>query len=142
MPHPAQYLTVYLLGILELWIAIPAGTAFKMPVIATALVSAAGALTSGMIVLSIGAPLRNRLLRMKTKKTGTLDSNVQKIWNEFGIVGLGLIAPFFTGVHLGTAIALALGCTWRITLLWMTIGALAWSFIIAYAAAAGFSLFR
>jgi uncharacterized membrane protein len=142
MPVLAQYLTVYLLGILELWIAIPAGIAFKMPVIATALVSAAGAITSGIIVHSIGAPLRNRLVRITTRKTGRLDSNVQKIWNEFGIVGLGLIAPFFTGVHLGTAIALALGCPWRKTLLWMTIGTLAWSFIIAFAAAAGFSLFR
>jgi uncharacterized membrane protein len=138
----AQYLTVYLLGILELWIAVPAGMALKMPVIATALVSAAGALTSGVIVLAVGAPLRNWLLRMKTKKTGKLDNSVQKIWNEFGIVGLGLIAPFFTGVHLGTAIALALGSPWRKALLWMSIGTLAWSFIIAYAAAAGFSLFR
>jgi hypothetical protein len=142
MPVLAQYLTVYLLGILELWIAIPAGIGLKIPVIATALVSAAGALTSGIIVLAVGAPLRDRLMRMKTKKTGTLDGNIQKIWNEFGIVGLGLIAPFFTGVHLGTAIAIALGCTWRKTFLWMTIGTLLWSFVIAIAAAAGFSLFR
>jgi hypothetical protein len=142
MPVLVQFLSVYLLGILELWIAIPAGIALKIPVIAVALVSGAGALTSGVIVFAVGAPRRNWLLRMKTKKTGSLDSNIQKIWNEFGIAGLGLIAPFLTGVHLGTAIALALGCTWRITLLWMTIGALAWSFIIAYAAAAGFSLFR
>jgi uncharacterized membrane protein len=142
MPVLAQYLTVYLLGILELWIAIPAGIAFKLPVIAVALVSGAGALTSGIIVFAVGAPLRNWLMRMKTKKTGALDSNIQKIWNEFGIAGLGIIAPFLTGVHLGTAIAIALGCTWRKTLLWMTIGTLLWSFIIAIAAAAGFSLFR
>jgi uncharacterized membrane protein len=138
----AQYLTVYLLGILELWIAIPAGIAFKIPVMATALVSGAGALTSGVIVFAVGAPLRNWLLRIKTKKTGSLDSIIQKIWNEFGIAGLGLISPFFTGVHLGTAIAIALGCTWRKTLLWMSIGTVVWSFIIAIAAAAGFSLFR
>lgn len=137
-----QYLTVYLLGILELWIAIPAGIAFKMSVLATALMSGAGALTSGIIVLAVGAPLRNWLLRIKTKKTGSLGIIIQKIWNEFGIAGLGLIAPFFTGVHLGTAIALAFGCTWRKTLLWMTIGTVVWSFIIAVAAAAGFSLFR
>jgi uncharacterized membrane protein len=142
MPVLAQYLTVYLLGILELWIAIPAGIAFKLPVIAVALVSGAGALTSGIIVFAVGAPLRNWLMRMKTRKTGALDSNIQKIWNEFGIAGLGIIAPFLTGVHLGTAIAIALGCTWRKTLLWMTIGTLLWSFIIAIAAAAGFSLFR
>jgi hypothetical protein len=138
----AQYLTVYLLGIIELWIAIPAGIALKMPALAAALVSGAGALTSGIIVLAVGTPLRNWLLRIKTKKTGSLDRNIQKIWNEFGIVGLGLIAPFFTGVHLGTAIALALGCTWRKTLLWMTVGTVVWSFIIAIAATAGFSLFR
>ena len=35
-----------------------------------------------------------------------------------------------------------LGCTWRKTLLWMSIGTVVWSFIIAIAAAAGFSLFR
>lgn len=142
MPDIAQYLTVYLLGILELWIAIPAGISLKMPVVAAALVSGAGALTSGVIVFAVGAPLRNWLLRIGAKKTSGRDSLIQKIWNEFGIAGLGLIAPFFTGVHLGTAIALALGCTWRKTLLWMSIGTVLWSFIIAIAAAAGFSLFQ
>jgi hypothetical protein len=142
MPVLAQYLSVYLLGILELWIAIPAGIALKMPVFAAALVSAAGALTGGVIVLAVGAPLRTWLLRMKTKKTGTLDGSIQKIWKEFGIAGLGLVAPVFTGVHLGTAIAIALGCTWRKTLLWMSIGTIIWSFIIGYAASAGFSFFR
>lgn len=142
MPVLAQYLTVYLLGILELWIAIPAGIALKMPVVAAALVSDAGALTGGVIVFAVGAPLRNWLLRRKTKKSGSLDSTIQKIWNEFGIAGLGLVAPFFTGVHLGTAIALAFGCSWRKTLLWMTIGTMLWSVIIAVAAAAGFSFFK
>jgi uncharacterized membrane protein len=142
MPALTQYLSVYLLGILELWVAIPTGIAFKMSVIATALVSAAGALTSGVIVLAVGAPLRNRLLRLKTNNTGNINNNIQKIWNEFGIVGLGLIAPFFTGVHLGTAIAVALGCSWKKTLFWMSIGTVVWSFILSYAALAGFSFFR
>jgi hypothetical protein len=142
MPVLVQYLSVYLLGVLELWVAIPAGIAFKIPVVATALVSAAGALTSGLIVCAAGAPLRAWLMGLKTKKTGSLDSTIQKIWNEFGVVGLGLIAPFFTGVHIGTAIAIALGCPWKKTMLWMAIGTLVWSFIISYAAAAGFSFFR
>jgi uncharacterized membrane protein len=142
IPVLAQYLSVYLLGIFELWVAIPAGIAFNFPVIATVLVSAAGAITSGLIVCAAGVPIRTWLMRMKTKKTGTLDGNILKIWKEFGIVGLGLIAPFFTGVHIGTAIAIALGCTPRKTMAWMTIGTVVWSFIIAYAAAAGFSFFR
>jgi|WetSurMetagenome_2_1015567.scaffolds.fasta_scaffold00368_7 hypothetical protein len=142
MPVLPHYLSVYLLGILELWIAIPAGIAFKIHPLATALVAAAGALTGGIIVLAVGAPLRNWLITIRTRKTGGLDGNIQKIWNEFGIAGLGLIAPFLTGVHLGTAIAIALGCSRRKTLLWMAIGAIVWSLIISYAAAAGFSFFR
>jgi hypothetical protein len=142
MPAAAHYFTVYLFGILELWIAIPAGIALKLPVVAAAFVSASGALTSCVIVIAVGAPLRNWLLQRKTKKNGSLDGTIQKIWIEFGVAGLGIIAPVFTGVHLGTAIALALGCSWKKTLLWMTIGTVAWSVIIAVAATAGFSLFR
>jgi len=61
-----ELLTVFGLGAVELWVAIPAGFAMKLPLIVTAITAALGAILGSLIILNIGEKIRNRLLKRVT----------------------------------------------------------------------------
>jgi len=50
-----------------------------------------------------------------------------KIWNKYGVIGLGLLSPLLFGAPLGAAVGIALGAGKKPLILWMSIGILCWS---------------
>ena len=137
-----QYLSVYLLGIVELWGAIPAGLAFKLHPVSVAILSAAGSITSAVIVLLVGEPLRKRLLSLKKSTAQKPAGKLQHVWDKYGVPGLSLIAPLLTGAHIGAAIALSLGGKKLQIILWMSVSCLIWATILTAAGTFGFSFFQ
>jgi uncharacterized membrane protein len=132
------YSSVFLLGGFELWIAIPAGLALGLPPIMAGVLSFAGAITGLLIILLAGGKLRRWLLKKHQKPNGKAKPNrIKRIWDRYGVIGLGLLAPITTGVPLGAAIGLAFGASSGRMLLWMSLGAAIWSTIIAWGAAFG-----
>lgn len=63
-----KFITVTGLGIIELWAAIPAGTALKLHPLLNGLASGLGAIIGALLVIIIGDRLRNWLLKKKEKK--------------------------------------------------------------------------
>jgi uncharacterized membrane protein len=135
-------LSIYLIGLLELWIAIPLGFALKINPFITAFFASIGAISSCIIIILIGVPIRNKFYKTKIFKKKFENKYFQKVWNEFGIFGLGLIAPIFTGVHIGTAIALFWGCSARNTIFYMSIGTIIWTIILTVLTSLGISIVK
>jgi membrane protein DedA with SNARE-associated domain len=135
-----KLLSVFLLAAAELWVAIPTGLALKINPLAVSLICAAGAISGSLVVCLIGAPAR-AWLASKFGRPSPKRKNrwLEKIWNDHGVLGLGLIAPLLTGAPLGTAVGIALGANVRRLLLWISIGTLLWSVLFTYAGALGFS---
>jgi hypothetical protein len=128
-------------GVLELWAAIPLGLALKLHPVMTGILSAAGSILSAIIVIFFGTSLRNWLVQRCQQKFGRT-GRMTRIWEKYGIPGLGFLSPLITGSPLGAAIGISFGAEPRKLLVWMTIGIIFWSTILTTAAAFGLKAFN
>lgn len=127
---------MFILGAVELWVAIPAGIALNLHPLLAGITAGAGAITSVIIVLMPGKRIRTWLMRNREdgeKKHGRL----YIIWARYGAAGLGLLSPLLTGAPLGTALGIALGIPAGRLLLWMSLGIIVWSLLLSFAAILG-----
>ncbi|MBD0383685.1 small multi-drug export protein [Paenibacillus sedimenti] len=127
-------------GILELWAAIPLGFTLKLHPVTTGVLSALGSILSAIIVIFFGTSLRNWLVQRFQSKTGGRGSRMTRIWDKYGIPGLGFLSPLITGAPLGAAIGISFGAEPRKLFIWMTIGIIFWSALLTAAAAFGLNV--
>lgn len=140
-----KFLTVVGIGILELWGAIPVGTALDLHPVLNALASALGSIIGALLVISLGDRLRNWIIkrRQKVDKHGQEKTGwIFRIWDEYGIIGLGMLSPLLTGAPLGAAIGISLGANPTRLLLWMSLGIVIWSIILTALSTIGFAGFE
>jgi len=129
-------LLVFGAGILELWLAIPVGLAIDLNPVIIFIVSTLGAIFAAFLVSTVGSSIRERVIKWRYGENKDLKSSrYYKIWNKYGVIGLGLLSPLFFGAPLGAALGIALGSTKKPLLLWMSIGIVIWSAVLT---AAGF----
>ena len=114
-----KLLTVFGLGAAELWVAIPAGFVMKLPPSVIAITAASGAMLGSFIILNIGEKIRNKLLK-RTKDKG--NKYIHRIFDRYGIAGLGLLAPLLIGAPLGTVLGIAMGLPATRLFFWMSLG--------------------
>jgi len=114
-----KLLTVFGLGAVELWVAIPAGFAMKLPPSVIAITAASGAMLGSFIILNIGEKIRNRLLRRTKDKR---NKYMHRIYDRYGVAGLGLFAPLLIGAPLGTVFGIAIGLPATRLFFWMGLG--------------------
>ena len=133
-----KVVSVFGLGAVELWAAVPAGFALGLHPMATGIVSAVGAITSGLAVALLGDRARAWLVaRHGVPPDGGGHGTIRRIWDRYGVVGLGLLAPLLVGAPLGTALGLLLGAPVRRLLLWVSVGIVLWSALLTAAGALG-----
>jgi len=130
--------TVFILGAVELWAAIPAGFALGLPPAVTAIAAAMGAITGVLVIVLIGDRARTSMLaRPGAMHAGPGGGTIRRVWDRFGVVGLGLLAPVLVGAALGAALGLLLGASARRCLIWLSVGVVLWTIILTGAATAG-----
>ena len=129
-------LLVFVTGVLELWAAVPLGLAINLNPVIIGTASALGAILAAFLVTTVGDSIRERVIKWRYGKNKDLkNSKYYKIWNKYGIVGLGFISPLLFGAPVGAALGIALGARKKPLLIWMSIGIIIWS---AALTAAGF----
>ncbi|NUN70153.1 MAG: small multi-drug export protein [Bacteroidetes bacterium] len=142
MEEAAKILMVMGLAAIELWVAIPAGFAFSLDPVTTAIAAAAGAMLGAAAVVLLGDQLRSWLMRiLVTKPVDGKPSRIRQIWDRYGIIGLGLLAPLLTGAPLGIAIGLSLGAPGRRLFIWTSFGIVFWSAALTLAGTMGLAGF-
>jgi hypothetical protein len=98
------------LGFLYFVSAIPAGVAAGAPPWLVAASAWAGYSAGALVVLLAGAPLRDWLIRkLKIPVKRDASKLIWRIWERWGLVGLGLLAPVTIGPQAGGILALAVG---------------------------------
>ncbi len=133
---------VFGVGILELWAGIPAGLAVELNLFLSGFFAALGSIFSVVIVLVVGAPLRNWLLRLRKTKVENRESKIQKIWGKYGVAGLGLLSSILVGAHFGAAFAVAVGAPPKKIMFWFSMGIIFWSIVAICIASAGLSFYQ
>lgn len=135
----AGFLTALGLGFLYFVAAIPAGVAAGSPLVPAALAAWTGYSLGGRVVLLAGTPLRAWIMRkLKVDPHPDRAKLFWRIWERFGIWGLGLIAPVTIGPQATALICLSLGETPRRIQLAISLGVLPW--VIGFAVVTGCGL--
>lgn len=87
----------------------------------------------------MGESIRNRILKADNPQ-GSRRKLLRKIWEKYGIIGLGLLSPLLFGAPLGAAIGVGIGAPKNKLLIWMTIGIIIWTIILVIAVNQGIKL--
>ncbi len=138
-----KLITVAGLGIIELWAAIPMGTALKLHPLLNGIASALGSIIGAVLVIVLGDRLRNWLLKRRDRgKEQEKKGQVYRIWDKYGVIGLGMLSPLLTGAPLGAAIGISLGASPGRLIFWMSFGILIWTIILTIISTLGFEWFQ
>lgn len=136
-----KFITVTGLGIIELWVAIPAGTALKIHPVLNGIASGLGSIIGAVLVIFFGDRLRKWILKKKDKDKDKEEKNkgkIYKIWQKYGVIGLGMLSPLLTGAPLGAALGISLGASPKPLIIWMSIGIVIWSILLTALSTWGF----
>ncbi|HSQ35547.1 MAG TPA: small multi-drug export protein [Candidatus Binatia bacterium] len=137
-----KLLTLFALGVAELWAAAPAGVLMQLHPLLVFAVAAAGAVSGGTVVVLLGervkAWLKKRRRVEKMEKKGGL---LYRVWLRYGVAGWGILAPLLVGSPLGAAFGLALGAPVRRLLVWLAVGSILWSAVFSVLSTLGWRLF-
>lgn len=135
-----KFITVLGLGIIELWVAIPAGIAIKLHPVLNGIASALGSIIGAVLVIFFGDRIRKWLLKKKERGEKN-KGRIYRIWEKYGVIGLGMLSPLITGAPLGAAIGVSLGASPRRLIIWMSIGIVLWTVILTAIGTLGFAGF-
>lgn len=133
--------TAFGLGFVYFISAIPAGVAAGAQVWSAALAGWLGYSAGGLIVLMAGAPLRGWVARkLKVPVQRDPSKFVWRVWDRWGLAGLGLLAPVTIGPQAGAVLALAVGEKTPRIMVALSLGVVPWCVVFAVLAAYGFKL--
>ncbi len=118
-----KILTVAGLASFEIYAAIPAGFAFGLSPVTIGFASIIGGLAGVFVTAFLGDKIRHLFSKYKKKnevkpKTGL----VYRIWNKYGIIGLGFFGTMAVGAPASIAVGIAMNASLKKLLTWCCIG--------------------
>ena len=137
-----KILTVAGLATFEIYAAIPAGFALGLPSWIIFLSSVAGGLTGAFVAAFLGDKINiffNRKKGAKKKETG--HPLMYRIWNKYGIIGLGFLGAFFVGAPISIAIGVGLKANLKKLLTWCCVGVISRCLVLTLVGHFGLKIF-
>ncbi len=121
--------------------AIPTGVALGLPLAAATFVAWTGYASGGLVVALAGEPARAWLMRkLKISPTPDRSKLIYRVWDQYGLWAMALLAPVTIGPQAGALLGLALGAPrWRLTIA-IAIGIIPWCILFATLTALGFQI--
>ncbi len=118
-----RILTVAGLASFEIYAAIPAGFAFGLSPWTIALASIAGGLAGLFVAAFLGDKIRLVFAKYKKKKEAKPKTSlVYRIWNKYGIIGLGFFGTMTVGAPASIAVGIGMNASLQKLLTWCCIG--------------------
>ena len=124
-------ITVFLVGILGMWKAIPVGLLLHVSPLYIFLMTALGAFTGVLILFFFGSKIRNyvqnrRLKKGKSKK----EMRALKLLDNYGPIGLGFFGTLLFGPNMTMVLGMALVKKEKQFLYWTMAGTVVWSMVL------------
>lgn len=127
----AQVFSIMLLSAGFFWGGIPMGLAFRFSLPAAGIITIVGAELAVLLVLLLGAPIQAwATRRFPGWIEKTREGRVGRVWQRFGMPGLGLISPVMPGAPQSVVIALALGAKPARIFFWVSVGLWLWGGLV------------
>jgi membrane protein YqaA with SNARE-associated domain len=118
-------LTVAFLASFELYAAIPAGYTFKLDTWVIFVSSLIGGVAGVFVATFLGDRIKKLILKYKKPappKPEKTDTLAHKIWNKYGVIGLGVIGTFAVGAPISIAVGVGLNAPLKKLITYCCIG--------------------
>lgn len=122
-----KILTVAGLATFEIYAAIPAGFAFGLPPIVIFLASLVGGLIGVFVAAYLGDKIKslvNQFRKNKVEKIKKEPGFVLKIWEQYGVIGLGLLGTMTVGAPISIGIGVGFNVPTNKMVFWCCMGVL------------------
>ncbi|HNU88944.1 MAG TPA: small multi-drug export protein [Ferruginibacter sp.] len=118
-----KILTVAGLATFEIYVAIPTGFAFGLSPWTIFFASVAGGLAGVFVAAFLGDKIRAFFYKNKpAKEKKPAHPMVHRIWNRYGIIGLGFLGTMSVGAPISIAVGVGLNANLKKLLTWCCIG--------------------
>jgi hypothetical protein len=132
-----QVLGVAAIAVVSFYAAVPAGIAMGLPAPLVWVAALAGALLGIAVIVLAGDAFRAWLVSRFGRGGAREGGRLRRLWDGYGVIGWGLLAPLLVGTGLAAAIGVALGAERRRLVLWLGAGAALWTTVLAVAVVLG-----
>ena len=122
-----KILTVIGLATFEIYAAIPAGFAFKISPIEIFLYSVLGGLIGVFVAAYLGDIIKKWLHKFRTVKDQKIAKEpgfALKIWEKYGVIGLGLLGTMTVGAPISIGIGVGFNVPTNKMVFWCSLGVL------------------
>ena len=116
------------LATFEIYAAIPAGFAFGLSAWIIFFASLAGGITGVFVAAFLGEKIEKLVSRYRNPKPKLQESKptlAHKLWDKYGIVGLGLLGTFTVGAPVSIAVGVGFNVNMHKLAVWCCLGVLA-----------------
>lgn len=118
-----KFATVVALASFEIYAAIPAGFAFGLSPWVIFLASITGGLAGVFVAAFLGDKIRAFIYKYKKKKEEKPKTGlVYRIWNKYGIIGLGFLGTITVGAPVSIAVGVGFNAPLRKLITWCCLG--------------------
>lgn len=137
-----KILTVAALATFQIYAAIPTGFALGLSPWMIFFASTTGGLAGTFVASFLGERIRKFFYRkIEKKEKKTKHPVLHKIWNKYGIIGLGLLGTFFAGGPITITVGIGFNATVKKLLTWCCIGVVSRCIIFTLLGYYGLKLF-
>ena len=138
-----KILTVAGLATFEIYAAIPAGFAFKLSAWTIFFASVTGGLIGVFVAAFLGDKIRALFHKNKPTKQAAADKHpaILRLWNKYGIIGLGFLGTVSVGAPISIAIGIGLKANIKKLVTWCCIGVLTRCIVFTLVGYYGLKLF-
>lgn len=119
-----KILTVVGLATFEVYAAIPAGFAFNLSPILIFFASTIGGLLGVFVTAYLGKQIKHFLHRYRKQKQEKKapDGLILKIWNKYGVIGLGFLGTMTVGAPISIGVGVGFNVPVNKLVLWCCVG--------------------
>jgi len=138
-----KILTVAGLATVEIYAAIPAGFAFGLSPWTIFFASITGGLVGVFVAAFLGDKIRSFFHKNKPTKEAAEKKHpaILKLWNKYGIIGLGFLGTMAVGAPISIAVGIGLNANIKKLVTWCCIGVLTRCIVFTVVGYYGLQLF-
>jgi len=125
----ANLTVILFLGVLGIWKSVPVGFILNMHPLLVCTMTILGASLGVLLIYLIGSNLKRRILSL-SGKSNKKQQKINKIFDRYGVPGLGMLATLVVGPALTMALGLTIVKNGKNLLLWTNIGIVVWSVLL------------
>lgn len=128
---------------LEVLLVVPAAIVAGLSPVPVVVLAAVGNIVTIVPVVLLADRVRAWLRRRRSGEDSTPPraGRGQRVMERYGLPGLALLGPLVTGIHVAALVAVGAGASRRATLVWLSLGVLAWSIVMGVVSVVGLELF-